>query len=49
MNNERYKRGYQAMLLTRLGIQADSLPLSRSNLASYVYEIFVELLRFFFF
>jgi hypothetical protein len=47
MNNERYKRGYkrlyQATHLTRSGIQARSLPLSRSNLASYAYEIFVEL------
>jgi hypothetical protein len=33
-----YKGLYQAKLLTRSGIQARSLPLSRSNLASYDYE-----------
>jgi hypothetical protein len=36
--NKGYKRHYQAKLLTRLGIQARSLPVSRSNLASYAYE-----------
>ena len=35
VNNKGYRRLYQAKLLTRSGIQAGSLTLSRSNLASY--------------
>jgi hypothetical protein len=37
-NTKGYKRLYQAKLLIRSGIQADGLPLSRSNLASYALE-----------